>query len=231
MGFKDFITKNFIEVSGNDNDNKEETKQPLNLPNFNPIPNNSANFTPLPPNPISSSIADESASKKFKEHFNQIFKDANLPGPDYYEFKTMIDAMTATGVAEITSFPAAYAALASQGLTLEKLLTSAEHYLKILEADNIAFSKTLETKVSDDVSGKLNEIEKYKKINEEKSELIKKLTLEISENNSKIQMLTSEASQTEEKIKQSQNNYLFAYQTFQLGLQKDIEKIKTYLSK
>src|SRR4051812_32911846 len=64
-------------------------------------------------------------SSKFREHFNSLFSEANLPGPGYYEFSKMTAAMQVIAD-EKSRFCAAFAGLEVQGLDKQKLLSSTQ---------------------------------------------------------------------------------------------------------
>src|ERR1700731_4751567 len=72
--------------------------------------------------------------QRFLDYFDKLFSEANIPGPDYYEFARMIAAMQAI-TDERSRYVAAFAGLQVQGLDKEKLLATAGEYLRVLMAD------------------------------------------------------------------------------------------------
>ena len=61
---------------------------------------------------------------KFEKHFEKMFDQANLPGPDYYEFWKMAETLEAHIKDEKARLSATYASMAIQGLKKEKLFDS-----------------------------------------------------------------------------------------------------------
>lgn len=158
---------------------------------------------------------------KFSDHFNRLFADANLPGPDYYEFFKMTEAMQAIKD-ESARFTAAFAGLQVQGLDKQKLLSSAQQYLKILEADAAAFHSTVDQALHEKVQNKKKEME-------EVQARIQKLSQEIVSLQQQITVLTQEITENEAKIESSTSGYEVAMTNSRNKLLQDIEKIKQHI--
>jgi len=136
---------------------------------------------------------------KFREYFDRLFSDANIPGPDYYEFSKMIEAMRAIPD-EQARYYAAFAGLQAQGLDRQKLLSTAADYLRILETDAANFRQTVDTALQEKVQGKKTEME-------EKTRRIQALTQEIGNLQQEIAALQSVVKENEEKIEASSGGY------------------------
>src|SRR5580704_10148790 len=72
------------------------------------------------------------ADDRFAGHFDKLLSEANIPGPDYYEFARMIGVMRAIPD-DAARFGAAFAGLQAQGLDKRRLLETADAYLRVLE--------------------------------------------------------------------------------------------------
>ena len=129
---------------------------------------------------------------RFAGHFDQLLSEANIPGPDYYEFSRMVGAMQ--GIPdEGARYSAAFAGLQVQGLDKQRLLTTAGEYLRILTADADQFQKTVDSALQEKVNGKETEAE-------EKASRIQALSQEILQLQQQISALQSEVRTNKDKL-------------------------------
>jgi hypothetical protein len=163
----------------------------------------------------------EAGNSKFLQYFDKLFSEANLPGPDYYEFSKMIEAMNAIPD-EKARFCAAFAGLKVQGLDKLKLLSTAADYLKVLEDDAANFHSSVDSALQEKVSSKQKEME-------EKNRKIQELSGEITDLHNKISLLKAEISENQEKIEASTSGYTAEGQSVRNRILSHIEKIKEHI--
>ncbi|MBN8855991.1 MAG: hypothetical protein BGO55_15340 [Sphingobacteriales bacterium 50-39] len=166
-------------------------------------------------------VESPSTDSRMVEYFDKLFSDANIPGPDYFEFSKMVAALKAIPD-EFTRFSAAFAGLQVQGLTKEKLLSTAEEYLKVLDTDAAHFHSTVEAALQEKVQDKKAEAE-------QKTTRIQALAKEISELQSQIASLQAEITDSEQKITGRSGDYTAESTCRKQQIAADIEKIKQYI--
>lgn len=164
---------------------------------------------------------------KFMQHFDELFDQANLPGPDYYEFAKMCQAMSA--LPDDTKFVAAFSGLQVQGLTKAKLLESAQHYISIIDEDATKFNTAIDQKILADVKQKRDIIEQKKKALADKVQLIAQLQAELANDNTEIVTLSSEANEQERKATEKGAIYKQACQTKKDQITGDLSKINNHI--
>jgi hypothetical protein len=161
------------------------------------------------------------ADGRFAEYFDKLFSEANIPGPDYYEFSRMIAAMQLIPD-EPSRYHAAYAGLQVQGLNKDKLLATAAEYLRVLTTDADHFQKTLEAALQEKVRSKAAEAE-------EKARRIQALSQEIGQLQGQIGALQEEVRTNEEKLTGNGSAYTAESRRRQQQIQHDMEKINQYI--
>src|SRR5687767_1999270 len=122
------ILSAFIEIK--DDPKKESEKNVEQAPVYEPVAHNKTTFTAA------------QADDKFKQYFDKLFRESNIPGPDYFEFTKMTEAMHNIPD-ETARYAAAFAGLSVQGLDKTKLISTAEQYIKLLETDAANFLSTV----------------------------------------------------------------------------------------
>lgn len=159
--------------------------------------------------------------ERFAEYFDKLFSEANIPGPDYYEFSKMIGAMQMIRD-EQARYYAAYAGLQVQGLDKQKLLSTAAEYLKVLTADSDQFRKTVDGALQEKVNGRTAEVE-------EKARKIQALSQEIQKLQEEISVMQQEIGENKEKLAASSNAYTAECARRKQQIEIDIEKINHYI--
>jgi hypothetical protein len=158
---------------------------------------------------------------RFAGHFDQLLNEANIPGPDYYEFSRMIYAMQ--GIPdEGARYSAAFAGLQVQGLDKQQLLTTAGEYLRILAADAGQFLQTVDSALQEKVYGKEKEAEK-------KASRIQVLSQEILQLQQQISALQAEVRANKDKLTGGSSAYTAESERRQQQIKNDIDKINQYI--
>jgi len=162
-----------------------------------------------------------SEDRRFLDYFDTLFSEANIPGPDYYEFARMIAAMQAIAD-ERSRYTAAFAGLQVQGLDKDKLLATAGEYLRVLTADADRFGKTVEAALQEKVHSRSAEAE-------EKGRRIQALSQEMLELQAQITAMQMEIGEAKEKLEANSNAYAFENERRKRQIQTDIGKINNYI--
>lgn len=222
MGFLDL----FIE---RDTTKKEEPrKEESNIPvlNFktqsNPLP-----VTSTPPSFSPSPSASSEDVEMFNKHFDEIFEKANLPGPDYFEFSKMCHAMAT--LPDEMKFPAVFGGLQVQGLTKQKLVESANHYISIIDEDAKKFNNAIDQKIVAEVQKKRSDAEQKRKSISDREDMIKKLQEEITNESIEISKLEAEATDQEIKAGQKATTYKASCETRKTMIASDVQKINSLI--
>jgi hypothetical protein len=161
------------------------------------------------------------ADERFAGHFDKLLSEANIPGPDYYEFARMIAVMQ--GIPdEAARYNAAFAGLQVQGLNKQRLLDTAEEYLRVLTTDAGQFQATVDASYQEKVRGK-------EAAAEEKAARIQALSQEILQLQQQIGALQEEIRSSKEKLAGGNSAYTAESKRRQQDIRRDVEKIRQYI--
>ena len=185
--------------------------------------------TPSLSNVISRTPENHAEAEKFEKYFDKLFDNANLPGPDYYEFHKMMETLEAHIQDEKARFSATFASLSIQGLTKQSLLDTASKYKIIMEKDKADFDLALKEKLKAEVGQRQKSLGDLEKKIQANSELIQKLTKEITDSQIQIGKLKTEVLEEENKLTKNGNGYQIASQAIISKISTDIQKIQTIL--
>jgi hypothetical protein len=201
------ILSAFVEVS---DDKKTAAEKPITPPPATFYTNMAANNS-----------YTSAGNSKFREHFEKLLKEANIPAPGYYEFSKMTDAMQAVPDEQVR-YITAFAGLSVQGLNKQKLLSTASQYLQTLDADATSFHSTVAAAIQEKVHEK-------KRLMNEKEKHIQQLMQEINTLQTDILNLQNEIKENETKIEANIGGYKYESEAMKDRINRDMEKIKSYI--
>ena len=161
------------------------------------------------------------SDQRFADYFDKLFSDANIPGPDYFEFSKMVAAMQVIPDERARYF-AAFAGLQVQGLDKQKLLSTAAEYLRVLTADAGQFQSTVEAALQEKVHSRTAEAD-------EKSRRIQTLSQEILKLQEEIAAMQREIGENSDKLTASSNAYATESSRRKQQIESDIRKIDNYI--
>jgi len=225
MGVFDKIAGVFVEKIDSSKEEKPviDTKKSIMS-----APNMLGSLSNLTAQPAANSIQAGSVDLgKFVQHFDDLFNSANLPGPDYYEFTKMSEAMGALG--DEIKFPAVFNALKVQGLTKTALLNSAQEYIKIIDNDTAQFNAAIDQKVVSEIEASKAKVESLRSTIKNKTDMILALQKEIEQHTQDIQTVSSSIQDEESKLSIKINSYKTACESKKMAITTDIQKINSLI--
>jgi len=185
--------------------------------------------------PMESMNIPSSGDGVFDENFNkalqQIIADNDIPGVDYYEFQKAVKQMSNGGMSESILFETVYNSLriADPSLSVEKLLSSVDHYISKLREEEKSFEAEMNESIHLEVTSKREEA---KSLNEENKRLllqIEEINKKMSENSNKSLELNNEADLANNRITQTHKNFIVTLGRVVSGLESDKTKISSLI--
>ncbi len=167
--------------------------------------------------------------EKYERHFEQLFEQANLPGPDYFEFWRTLDALEAHIPDETARIKAAFASLQVQGLDKAKLLSTAAQYRDVVLRDKANFEAAVAQKAEAEMATRQAERQRLQQENEARQRQIAQLQEEMAAAERRIEQLQQEMAQEKRRIEQVQSGYAAACQAMLSKINADIERIQQIL--
>ncbi|MGC3947014.1 MAG: hypothetical protein QM762_21270 [Chryseolinea sp.] len=193
-----------------------------------PIPKSNAPVAP-PGRVTSPQVLNSEDFDKFENHFEKLFDQANLPGPDYYEFMRMNETLESHIKDDKARLAATFASLSIQGLTKETLITTADRYKEIIAEDRSKFERTAGDKNDNEIGGRRQELMQLEESVRKNAEVIQRLTQEINDAQNGINGLKSSIQEEEQKLEKNRQGYLLASDAMMMKIETDIQKIKNNL--
>ena len=166
---------------------------------------------------------------KFTKHFNDVFERANIPKPDYYHFSKMMDMLESQIPDEKTRLLSVFATLTIQGLTKEQVVDTARQYMALLDQDKAQFEKAAAEKVYTDIEDRKAKVAGLEHKIADNTEMIRKLTQEITETQITIGKINTEIVQLDTKIAANKRSYSVAFQAMYNKITSDIQKLNSFL--
>ena len=160
--------------------------------------------------------------------FNSLTKaisDSNLPGEDYLEFVDALQAMKDIPLDENIKIQTVLATLSVKGLTLQKVLETAEYYIKVLDNEKQKFYEDLRLQMQNQIGKKQSELQEFEKQIRTKTEQIALLTEEITKLQQETVKIRGEASEAEVKIKNAENTFLTTFDIIVNQIKNNISKV------
>lgn len=169
--------------------------------------------------------------RKFVEHFVDLLEKANLPGPDYFEYKQALQSMEGLGLGEEKQFQAAWASFKAMGGAKDTniLRTSAEQYLGILDKDRTSFLKDVDVAIKNRVGSLHDELKKLEENNTAFTQQIADLQKKIDDNKNRLGQISGEISEQSAKINANKESFEVTMNSFVEQIKSDLNKINQYL--
>lgn len=153
----------------------------------------------------------------------------NLPGFDYLEFKLSLGKLAQMNLPEEMAYKSAFATASTVGLTKEKLLTTGQHYRKVLHDEKELFNVALQGQLQKRVNNKQEEVQKLKAQIQAWQEQIVNLQNQIAKSQATIDDADNQVAAEMKKIQATQESFEHTHQSIMNQLELDLQNIQKYL--
>ncbi len=194
-------------------------------------PEATSTATPPPTTTVPNVAGNANVDRKFVDHFVDLLEKANLPGPDYFEYKQALKSMEGLSLGEEKQFQAAWASFKAMGGIKDTsiLKTSADQYLAILDKDRSSFLKDVDLAIKNRVGSLNDELKKLEENNTTFTQQIADLQKKIDDNKNRLGQISGEITEQSAKINANKDNFEVTFNSFVEQIKSDLNKINQYL--
>lgn len=236
MSFLKNILKPFVEFNPEDENNaplqdsklqqknlaKEKVTTSDNGGNVNNIPTASATSYKASQ---AAGTAKSAVSNDYHTYFENLVEEANAKNPIFQgtDFKEFIDSkIDVEAIAdEGTRYKTAFNVLKRTGLTKEKLVTTGQQYINLIEQDLKGFANAFNQQYQ-------SEVEQKEQLLQKKAEELQALNEKITVLNNDMKQMSQQIVQNKEKLNTNKNAFLSAGEDKKKEIENELQKIDQY---
>lgn len=168
-------------------------------------------------------------SAKFTDILLKAMEANNPDGFDYMEFKQSLKSLEKMPMDEGTRYKSAFAMAQTMGATPDKLIKTANHYIRVLLAEQDKFNQALTNQRTKQIGDKEGHIKQLDNLIKEKTNKIEQLKNEIAEHQKGMEALKSEISEAVVKVEGTKNDFQASFNNLVSKIKKDIEAMQKHL--
>ncbi len=172
---------------------------------------------------------DGKADPKFIDILLKSIEKNNLEGFDYLEYKSSLQGLDSMAMDEATRYKSAFVMAKTMGVTPQKLLNSAKHYVGVLNQEEKKFIDALKNQRQKQVVGKEDELKRLQKEVEAKKAKIKQLEKEIAKDEASYKSIKDGINKSAAKVEKTNDRFMHAYKVVLGQIMTDVENMKKYL--
>lgn len=207
----------------------KSTSKPKNTPTKTKKSTAPTPSTGSPVMPQSQSGQPGKVNSKFMDVLLRAMENADLEGFDYLEFKKSLQSLSKMPMDEATRYKSAFAMAQTMGVSPQKLIDSATHYINVLQKEENKFEKALASQQNQQIGDKQQQIAQLDNLVKEKAEYITKLTQEIEQHQAQAQQMKTEIQERTVKIETTKNDFIASFNALVAQIHGDMENMKQYL--
>lgn len=156
--------------------------------------------------------------EKFEQQILNAVRQADLPGPDFLEFRESVSKLRTLNPAMSLEdcMKNTYAILSATGLTKEKIISTGDHYLEVLRSEEKDFEEAILYAQENKINTPLKEIEELKNKKEELRKQLTEIQNQIAQSDVQIELKSKEVESAKSKLsinKAKFNNTLIKVKT------------------
>ena len=186
-----------------------------------PEPTIKVDTTPIPK-------GEGKPDEKFINRLLQALEEANLEGFDYLEYKQSLQSIDDMNMDEATMYKSSLAMAKTMGGTPEKLISSAQHYISVLQKEEKKFQDALSNQQQRVVSGRQDTIAKMEASINTKQKRIEELKAEIVKEKESLAQTKKAAENDASKIHLTKTGFYAAYHIVVDQIKADLVKMKQH---
>jgi hypothetical protein len=173
--------------------------------------------------------SDAKVDPKFTDLLLRAIESNNMDGFDYLEYKNSLKSIESVIPDEPMRYKSAFEMAKTMGLSKEKLVQSANHYLTVLTSEDKKFKDALENQKAKQIQGRTDQLATIEKAIVDKQKMIDNLTKEIEASKEQLKSVRNEINDAVVKIDVTNQQFMTSYNLVYGTIYADIEKINKNL--
>lgn len=169
-------------------------------------------------------------SQKFRQQLQAALESEKLDSYDYLKFKSAVADLSADIPDEKIRFKSAFAAAKALGITKDRLIETAKHYVLVLDQEKKKFEEAVDTQGYGKIEADQAHVAELDAQIDNRRQQIQKLNEEIEAAQKARNTLASQISDNKSAVESQKNSFVMTHTSMVQDINNDINKLSLFLT-